>query len=49
MSKDEVHRIMMMNSKPTYINPLHFDCPPPVYESSHDFGWTKIAKAIIAK
>ncbi|CAI2359411.1 unnamed protein product [Moneuplotes crassus] len=29
------------------INPLIFDCPPPVYEETQDTGWESIAKAIV--
>jgi len=29
------------------INPLTFDCPPPVYENPKSGGWTLIAKAIV--
>ena len=31
------------------INPLIFDCPPPIYSCSNDKGWSLLAKSIIWK
>lgn len=48
MSKGEVRKILTYDRDLLFKNPLEFDCPPPNFEKSTEFGWTLLAKAIVA-
>ena len=45
--KDQVRRMMTYDQSDFFSSPMDFDCPPPNFEKSDEFGWTLLAKAIV--
>ena len=48
MSKGELKRMLTYDRDQFFKKPMEFDWPPPNFEETPEFGWTLLAKAIVA-